>query len=300
MSSSAGLELAETFVAAAQDLNFRRTAERLHIDQSALTRRIQKFEAILGFPVFERTTREVSLTPPGQILFEGATSLLQDYANTVEAARLVASGKTGRLRIAYMAFAATELMPRAVSRFRDTNPEIDVTVRYIRTQGQRLALANDEIDVGYMIGPFEHSEFKSVTVANEPLHAVIPSNHPLQRNTSVTPGDLAGHRIVIGDQVEWEAYRRRLDELFSANGVTLNFEFEASNTLALMGFVSAGFGVTIYPESQLEFIGSMVQSRPIDHPEFTVETVLVRKRTNRTKPVLAFFDIATRSARNST
>lgn len=66
MDISVELELTQSFLVLAEELNFRRTAQRLAVDQSALTRRIQKLEQSLGFPLFERTTREVSLTPAGR------------------------------------------------------------------------------------------------------------------------------------------------------------------------------------------------------------------------------------------
>src|SRR5437016_8079556 len=135
MDPEAGLELTHSFVIVAEELSFRRSAERLNLDQSALTRRIQKLEHILGFALFERTTREVSLTPAGRSFYEENARLLQSYSRSVKAAKLVAEGKTGVLRLAYMAFAATELMPHAVSRFRRLYPHVEVNLRYIRTQG---------------------------------------------------------------------------------------------------------------------------------------------------------------------
>ena len=65
MDSPAGLDLVHSFLVVADELNFRRSAERLHIDQSALTRRIQKLEHAVGFRLLERTTREVMLTAAG-------------------------------------------------------------------------------------------------------------------------------------------------------------------------------------------------------------------------------------------
>jgi DNA-binding transcriptional LysR family regulator len=122
MDQEAGLELVYSFIVVAEELNFRRSAERLNVDQSALTRRIQKLEHILRFSLFERTTREVSLTSAGRTFYEENVRLLQNYGQSVESARRVADGKTGVLRIGYMAFAATELMPDAVSRFRRAHP----------------------------------------------------------------------------------------------------------------------------------------------------------------------------------
>jgi DNA-binding transcriptional LysR family regulator len=294
MEAEAGLELTRSFVIVAEELNFRRGAERLNIDQSALTRRIQKLENILGFVLFERTTREVSLTPAGQSFYDENAKLLQGYSRAVESARLLAEGKTGVLRIAYMSFAATELMPRAVSQYRKLNPDVAVNLRYIRTQGQKVALAQDEVDIGYMIGPFDHSEFHSVVLATDPLFVVMPQGHRLAAWDRIRPADLADEALILGDIIEWEAYRWRLNDMFSAEGITMNIRLEASNTLALLGLVAAGLGVTVYPKSLTGFIGQNVAARPIVHPAFRIQTVLVWKRTNRTKAVRSFVEVAKR------
>ena len=90
-----------------------------------------------------------------------------------------------------MAFAATELMPSAIARFRRAHPHVDVRLQYIRTQGQKIALANGEIDAGYMIGPFDHRDYQSIQLSSETLYVVTPRNHPLLLRPTVTPADLA-------------------------------------------------------------------------------------------------------------
>jgi LysR family transcriptional regulator, benzoate and cis,cis-muconate-responsive activator of ben and cat genes len=295
MATDEGLELTQSFLVVAQELNFRRSAERLNVDQSALTRRIQKLEHLLGFALFERTTRAVSLTPAGQSFFTGNTKLLQSYTQAVYDARLVAEGKIGVLRLSYMAFAATELMPLAVSNYRRLHPQVEVNLRYMRTQGQKLALAQDEVDVGYMIGPFDHADFHSITLATDLLYLVTPRNHRLARRREIHPADLAEEDLILGDITEWEAYRWRLNDMFSAEGIAMNIRLEASNTLALLGLVAAGLGVTVYPESLIGFLGRNVEIRPIAHPAFRIQTVLVWKRTNRTQAVRHFVEIAKKS-----
>ncbi|WP_018431424.1 LysR family transcriptional regulator [Hoeflea sp. 108] len=292
MDIEAGLDLTQSFLIVAEELNFRRSAERLHIDQSALTRRIQKLEHMLGFALFERSTREVSLTPAGRSFYEENARLLFSYSQSVKAARLVAEGKTGTLRVAYMAFAATELMPSAVLRFRNAYPHVAVNLRYIRTQGQKLALAHDEVDIGYMIGPFDHSDFHSLLLANDPLYVVTPKNHALLHKHEIRPADLVDCDLILGDMIEWEAYRWRLNEMFAAEGVPLNIKLEASNTLALLGLVAAGLGVTVYPESLIGFLGRSVEVRPIMHPNFRIQTILVWRRVNRAKSLRHFVEIA--------
>ena len=292
MSDHSGIENVHSFVTLAQELSFRRAAERLHLDQSALSRRIQKLEATLGFRLLERTTREVRLTQAGRSFYDDNADLLRGYASSIQLARRIAEGKLGALNVGYMAFAATELMPAAVARFRQAHPEVDLKIRYIRTQGQKIALANDEIDLGYMIGPFDHSDYHSLTLSLEPLYVVTPRNHALLRLPVVTPADLASQDIILGDTHEWEEYRWRLANLFSAEGISLNIAIEASNTLALLGLVAAGLGVTVYPESLIGFLGRSVEVRPIIHPQFRISTILVWKRSNRSRQVREFVEVA--------
>jgi len=296
MDLSAGLELTQSFLVLAEELNFRRTAQRLAVDQSALTRRIQKLEQLVGFALFERTTREVSLTPAGRSFYEANAGLLQGFSASVRAARRVAEGKAGSLRIGYMAFATFDAMPQAVARFRLAAPDVDVGMAYMRTQGQKLALADGSLDIGYMIGPFDHSEFHTLTVAVDSLCVMVPEDHPLAARESVDPSELASVPLVLGDMAEWEAYRWRLDEMFASAGVRIAPPLEASNTLALVGLVRAGLGATIYPGGLRALLGAGVVMRPIADPRFRTETILVWKRTNRTASVHSFVQIARKLA----
>lgn len=292
MDRSPGIEIVETFLIVAEELNFRRSAERMSLDQSALTRRIQKLEQTLGFALFERTTREVSLTPAGQVFYQRNADLLGDYSKAIRDARRVATGKAGLVRIGYMAFAAGSLLPMAVKAFRASRPGVDLSLRYIRTQGQKLALARDEIDIGYLIGPFDHAEFHARPLVRDRLFVVTPPGHPLSRRDAVAPADLAGAPLILGDMAEWDAFRWRLESLFSAEGVALDVSLEASNSLALIGLVATGLGVTLYPGSLVQRLGAQVAARPIDNTDFSVETTLVWKRRNRSGAVLDFVEAA--------
>ena len=297
MDVSAGLDLTQSFLILAEELNFRRTAQRLAIDQSALTRRIQRLEQFLGFALFERTTREVSLTPAGRAFYDANQGLLLGFANSVKAALRVAEGKAGVLRIAYMAFATLDIMPEAVARFGALAPHVDIGLTYMRTQGQKLALSEGLIDLGYMIGPFDHGEFHSLPLASDPLCIVMRADHPLAGHRSIKPEQLAGVPLVLGEMAEWEAYRWRLDEMFAAAGVKPSVAHEASSTMALIGLVKAGLGVTVYPGRLSQILGPAFAVRPLSGKRFRIATILVWKRTNRSESLRNFVAIARELAR---
>lgn len=287
-----GLEWINSFLIVAREKSFRRSAEILHIDRSALSRRIQKLEQQIGFALLERTTRDVSLTPAGRMLYESGGIVLDRYRDAVEEARDVSQGKTGTLRIGYMAFAATTLMPKAVAAYHIQHPKIDLKLRYIRTQGQKIALANDEIDIGYLIGPFDHSDYHSLPLGSDPLVAVMSPVHPLASLPTIAPTDIHDQELILGDMNEWEAYRWHLTNLFSAEGIAPLIKLEASNTLALIGLVAAGLGITICPQSLVDIFGPTIVVKPIHHPAFAIDTELVWKRNNRTTTLHNFVDAA--------
>lgn len=287
-----GIDLIHSFIIVAQELSFRRSAEILNVDRSALTRRIKKLEEINGFALFERTTREVSLTPAGRDFYERSVDLLHEYTQSVDSARKISDGKTGRLRIAYMAFATPKFMPLAVARFQREHPDVDVTLRYIGTQRQKVAIAHNEIDVGYLIGPFDHSDFSCRLIRSEPLYAVMPHNHPLTNKFDITPEDVSRHELILGDLSEWEFYRWRLSEIFASQGLSFKIKHEASNTLALHGLVAAGLGITVFPESLAQTLEGQVTIQKISDPTFRIDTVLAWSRLNRSKVLRDFVQTA--------
>lgn len=287
-----GLELTKSFLVVADELSFRRAAERLNVDQSALTRRIQKLETIFGFALFERTTREVALTPAGRVFYEENARLQQSFVNSVSAARLVAEGKTGTVRLAYMTFAAPDLMPKAVTAYRHRYPDVDLRLSYLRTEGQKLALARDEVDLGYMIGPFDHSEYHCRPIRRERLFVIVPLGHRLADRDVVEPVELVNEKMIFGDLHEWETYRWHVSRLLASRGVGLQIGTEASNVLAMVGLVKSGLGVTICPASLVGYFGSGTVALPVGDDDFEIETALVWKRANRARAVLNFIQIA--------
>ena len=116
----------------------------------------------------------------------------------------------------------------------------------------------------------------------------MPKNHPLSRADRVLPSDLASEELILGNMRDWEAYRWRISELLSGEGISVRIKLETPDTPALAGLVSAGMGVTVCPRSLSEFFGGGVEIRMIYHPGFYVETVLAWRRRNRTQIVRQF------------
>lgn len=283
------------FMAIVEELSFRRAAERLNIDQSALSRRVQNLEEQLGYRLIFRTTREVKLTEAGRVYYEAIAPAIQAIDRAATAASAAARGKSGRLRIGYMSFAATELLPAAVRRYTTAYPDVALELRYLRTQAQKIALSRGELDAGYMLGPFRNPQFEQLTVAREQLLAVVPMEHWLSTRPHVTLADLAECKLILGSLDQWDFFRLLVDDVFHSAGYRADVAFEPSNTMGILGLVAAGLGVSIYVEGLRRFQPQRVMFKPITDCHAQIETILCWNRANQAPALRNFVAMVGRS-----
>ena len=282
----------EAFNVVAVELSFRRAAERLAIDQSALSRRIRQLEDLLGFQLIRRTTREVSLTAAGEIFHERTRLMSNEISDAVQAARIAAEGKAGSLRIGYMSFAAMEVMPRVVREFTSRYPDIELELQYMRTQGQKIELSRNTLDAGFMLGPFSHPQYETRLLLAEPPVAIISTDHRLATRPSVTLADIARYPMVLGNMAEWDFFRLFVNDMFSRDGHALKISYEASNALGILGLVSSGLGVSIYSQGIARFQPRTIMTKPISDCNARISTLLTWNRAYKTPALMNFIAVA--------
>lgn len=288
----------EAFNMVAIELNFRRAAERLAIDQSALSRRIRNLEEQIGYQLVRRTTREVSLTIAGEVFYERTRLISSEIAAAVQAGRIAAEGKKGLLRVGYMSFAALELMPRTVREFTRLYPDVELDLRYIRSQGQRIELARNNIDLGFMLGTFRHPQIETLAMLEESYVALLPVDHRLSTRKAVTLGEIAEHPLVLGNMEQWETFRLMIDDLFTRNGHQIDVHYEASNALGILGLVSNGLGLSVYAGGITRFQPRRIVTKPISDCDARISTVLAWNRAYKTPALMNFVAVAGRIARD--
>jgi DNA-binding transcriptional LysR family regulator len=282
----------EAFNVVAVELSFRRAAERLAIDQSALSRRIRQLEENLGYQLIRRTTREVSLTVAGEIFHERTRLLGSEIDAAVHAARVAAEGKRGQLRIAYMSFAAIEWMPRVVREFTQRYPDIDLELKYTRTNVQKIELARNNIDLGFMLGPLQHPQYEVLQLSSDPLVAILPIDHRLSTRPDVSLADLARYPMVLGNMAEWDFFRQFVLDAFAQAGHPVQIKFEASNAMGILGLVSEGLGVSVYSQAIARFQPRTIMTKPISDCPARVQTLLVWNRAYKNPALMNFVAVA--------
>lgn len=193
----------EVFLALAEELHFGRTAERLHLSSTRVSRRIQTLEREVGGAVFTRTTRQVALTPLGRRLRDDLREAHNRFTAAIATARAAARTPAGLLHIGFVVTAAGTELDRLVSTFERAHPDCTVTLREIPLGNPLPALRDGDIDVmvnwlalddpDLTIGP---------VLAEHPRVLAVSSDHPLADAGSVSAEVLADYPVL-----RWEEPR---------------------------------------------------------------------------------------------
>lgn len=185
------------FAALAEELHFRRAAERLHIAQPGLTQQIRVLERELGAALFERSTSGVTLTDAGRVLLEEGVPLLREADRIAERVRAAAQGRTGFLRIVHSRSLAGGLPDELVRTFRQLRPDADIAVETAWTTRNVAMLRAGEADAAFVRLPLADAEDLGVIrLGQTELVVVLPGGHPLAGRRTLRPADLRGAGIV--------------------------------------------------------------------------------------------------------
>ncbi|MCV3737349.1 LysR substrate-binding domain-containing protein [Rhizobium sp. TRM96647] len=269
------------FSAVAEELHFGKAAESLHMAQPALTRLIQQLEADVGVTLLDRTTRRVALTEAGKTFLAEIQLAQVHIEQAVTRARHVANGMRGELRIAYTDFAINGRLPQFLNAFANRHPDIRMNLVFMPTTVQQMALLEQKIDIGFMIGSFEHETMDSYQFDEDRYVALLPVAHPLCGEDRLTLAHLANENFVLGNGENWTAFRNRLFALCRARNFFPRIVQEASSSEGIFGLVVAGAGVTVYSSCVSNLQRKGVAIRTLEDVGATLPVTAVWERRNR-------------------
>ncbi|SEK87076.1 transcriptional regulator, LysR family [Roseovarius azorensis] len=285
-----GLRHIRYFLVLADDLNFRRASEHLHISQPALTRTIQHLEAELKVLLFERSQNFVRLTDAGRAFQEGGRRVLNGMEATIDLTRRVSIGEAGALRVGYTDFAIAGALPELLKQFHQKHPGITVRPHHGVTATQLEELQDDKLDIGFITGPVRHPGFQSRVVQNDRPICIVPEGHHLAMRRSVTLADLAEEDFVHGPAEAWAHFYDYLFPLCRRAGFQPRIVQEAFNSVGILGLVSCGMGITILTESIYDFATGGLVPLPISDISEVMVTEAVWLSDNLRLPTQQFVD----------
>jgi DNA-binding transcriptional LysR family regulator len=279
------------FLAAAEEENFQRAAERLNIAQSALSRHISALEEDLGgIRLFERLPRGVRLTPSGALFLGEVRRILADLDEATIRVRRHERGQIGLIRIAFTeAVAARPLLADALRRFQGRFPDVQADLIAMVSKDQRSALRRGEIDVGFLYAePGDEQEFATRHLMTDDFVLAAPRGHRLLALPEIKLSDLAGEPLIFPSRGHAPALYERMVAAFRSRNIVPWVVAENPSADILNCLVSAGIGLGFLITSQVERAPDDVALRPITDFSMPLPLVLGWLRDNRS-PILPNF-----------
>lgn len=251
------------FVATAEELHFRRAADRLGIAQPALSRAIQALEAELDVALFVRTNRSVQITTAGRVFLEGAREIIALTERTLEETRTAHDGRVGELRIGYTDFAIAGALPRLLKGFQERHTRVTLKPQHGVTLTQIQRLEEGKLDLGFVTGPIARDGFDQCVVQSEAFECVVADSHRFAHRASIRIAELAGEDFVHGSSKDWQHFYDYLLPLCRRAGFAPRIVQEAFNTAGILGLVSCGMGVTVLTEQVCQALGTGLVAIPL-------------------------------------
>ena len=279
------------FTILADELHFRRAAERLNITQAPLSVAIQRLEAEVGGQLFHRTQRRVALTEVGQIFREHAKATLERLDRGLSEVREVASGHAGRLQIGFTsASSLLSFFPEMISAFRRRYPAVDVTLRELSSSGQLIALRNREIDIGIVRGHriVPPSDISLTRLLRDPLMAAMRHDHEFAARSSLSLADLRATPLIFYPAKSGVGIYEHFIKACERRGFVPEIVQEATEASTMVGLAGTGLGIAIVPaELQCIQVPNVV-FRPIDDDDAMTELVLASRAGEQSALVAQF------------
>jgi DNA-binding transcriptional LysR family regulator len=234
----------DTFLAVIEERGFSRAASRLHRTQPAISHTIRRLEDEIGEPLFERSSREGTLTAAGELLREHAQRMLKLRGEATSALDQLRSLERGRLHIAANEYTCLCLLP-VLDEFRRLCPHISVLVE--RSLGSRIAdqLMDRSVELGMVTFPPADEQLHAIGVYNDSVVFVVNPRHPLAREKKVALRQLGAESFIAHNVLS--PLRRRVIELFEKHKTPLNMYVELPSLEAIKRFVAMGNGVALVP-----------------------------------------------------
>jgi DNA-binding transcriptional LysR family regulator len=278
------------FVAVAEELHFRRAAERLHVAQPAVSEQIRKLEDELGVRLLDRTQRSVSLTDAGAALLAEARCILQQAEVARLAARNARDRTASRLRIGYVPASLPAAVPRALQRLTASMSPLETSLRPGSGLELLEAVRAEKLDAVVVSLPGPTSGLRVTELAAQRMVAALPIGHRSAVRSEIRLARMAPERIVVLPRdVSRPFYDAILAACRDADLAPTLVEMPDGNVEQALLAVASGAGMALLPEPVSErYAVPGVRFLPLGGDQPAVATAVVTRRDCAHMPTAAF------------
>lgn len=287
------------FVAAAEEANFSRAAERMHVTQPALSRQIAGLERELRTQLFDRVRKRVRLNDAGKFFLERARRILCDIETSAQQVREEFADAPRALRLGLLAPFLDDIVGPAVRELRKHHPRAKVSFFELRPREQLDRLRARELDAA-LLGNLDNSERTDLAVkrlVKHPMAAVVHAEHPLATRRSIPLAALAREAFVSLSDAQFPGRRAFLHSAALAAGFEATIALEVESLGLLFAAVADGEGVALLPRHAAKLPHSGCTFVALEPPAPQAELFLVTHSGERSEQLAALCELLAKHAR---
>ncbi len=269
------------FLAVAEELHFRKAAERLFISQPGLSRQIKQMEDIIGAELFVRNKRNVSLTVAGEYLKKEIAYIFNHIDFTIKQTALIDEGSEGEIRIGFLGSAIQTVIPELLVKVDEAYPKIQFSLEEISNYDQVKAIERDELDIGFVRLARVPDGLCIKDVQTDTFSLVLPKNHFLTKENFSSVAQVSEEHFVLFSSDYSSIYYDKIMSICEDKGFTPIVSHKSVHAQTIFKLVESGLGVAIVPTSLQYGFDLNVKFLEIPKISQKAELSVIWKKDNR-------------------
>ncbi|MGT2832004.1 LysR family transcriptional regulator [Streptococcus halotolerans] len=274
------------FICLAEIEHMTKAAQLLNTSQPNVSYSINELEKELQLPLFEKKGRNISLTKYGKIYYQFAKEAVKALENGKFHLEQELQPDSGFIHFGFLYTLGANIVPKLTKQFSKNYPKVSFEFTQSNTKSLLEKVTNGSLDLALSASLDEFNDLEFTPFCSESLVAVLPYEHPLAAQATVSLKDLSNENFVYFDQ--HSGLRPFLDKLWQKQGLTINPVIEVEEDHTMLGFVANGYGVAIIPDIP-SIAAYNVQKRPISDDFKKRQLYIVTKKNSFLPPIMKTF-----------
>jgi len=279
------------FKIVAEELHFRRAAEKLFIAQPGLSRQIKQLEEYYNSKLFNRDKRNVELTEAGKYLKNEVDLIFNQLSNIGEHLEKISEGKITSLKLGFIGSAVQAILPQLLVELKQKQPLIDVTLNELSNEVQIDLINKQELDFGFVRIKDNPIGLKSIPILTEHFSLVVPKNRFPKVKSKVNLRDFSEESFILFSKEYSNSYYELVMSIFEDHEFTPHVTLRTVNALSIFNLVSQGLGVAIVPSSLKKGYHTHVDFLELNHLPQRTTLSLIWNKENRNPGIPLMLEI---------
>ncbi|KAB2904422.1 MAG: LysR family transcriptional regulator [Burkholderiaceae bacterium] len=282
------------FLAVAEELHFARAAERLHIDQSPLSRTIRELEEELGARLFVRTTRSTQLTRAGRLFMDHVPRIFTALEQARDSVKAATNGFHGQLRLALSDGITPSRLPALLAQCREEDPEVEIRLFEVPLAQQIKGLHDDLYDAGFSMAEDAGDRIMVTPAWEDELMVAVPARHPVLAFKRLPMEEVLRYPLVLCDLTVCEGHARQIESILRRHGQEPLIAQRVVTFDVMMTLVSAGFALGLAGAAHIASSREPdVVARPLAGKPTMLTTYLLRREAEPSEMLARFIERVT-------